>query len=90
MEQNKDAVDIVVQDEGSGIEEKELNRVFDPFYTTKEPGVGTGLGLALSYNIVKEHGGHIDVNSVPNQGTTVRIRLTNNPSHAQSKMVANQ
>ena len=90
VEESNDAVEIVVQDEGSGIEETELNRVFDPFYTTKEPGVGTGLGLALSYNIVKEHGGHINVSSVPNQGTTVQIRLMNNQSHVQSEMVASQ
>ena len=90
VEGNSDFIDIVVQDEGSGIEETELNRVFDPFYTTKEPGIGTGLGLALSYNIVKEHGGHININSTPDQGTTVRIRLRNGHHHASSKMAANQ
>ncbi|MDJ0957075.1 MAG: ATP-binding protein [Arenicellales bacterium] len=90
VEENSDFVDIVIQDEGSGIEEAELNRVFDPFYTTKEPGIGTGLGLALSYNIVKEHGGHINISSTLEKGTTVRIRLKNGQSHLNSKMAANQ
>lgn len=87
---NSGVVDILIQDEGTGIEEVDLNRVFDPFFTTKEPGVGTGLGLALSYNIIKEHGGQISVSSIPEQGTTVSIRLMHDQFKVGDKKVANQ
>ncbi len=68
-------VDIGVRDLGSGIEPDNIEKVFDPFFTTKEPGEGTGLGLPLVYNIVKDHEGHIDVSSPETGGTLVRMRI---------------
>jgi two-component system NtrC family sensor kinase len=52
-----------------------LNRIFQPFFTTKPPGHGTGLGLSIAMNIAKEHGGSIDVSSELNKGTEVLVRL---------------
>ena len=59
----------------SGIDDAILERVTDPFFTTKEQGKGTGLGLYISYNIVKEHRGKIQFDSKNNQGTQVLISL---------------
>jgi two-component system, NtrC family, sensor kinase len=69
---------ITVQDTGKGIAPENLSRIFDPFFTTKPVGKGTGLGLSLSYDIVKKHGGHIDVQSVVDQGTTMTVFLPRN------------
>jgi two-component system NtrC family sensor kinase len=66
---------IRVQDTGSGIEEKNLARIFDPFFTTKPTGEGTGLGLSVSYGIIKNHGGDITAESSPGRGTTFTIVL---------------
>lgn len=63
------------EDTGAGIAKELLPRIFDPFFTTKPVGKGTGLGLAVSYGIVAEHGGHIDVTSEPGCGTTFRVWL---------------
>lgn len=64
-----------VRDTGIGIPREHLAKIFDPFFTTKEIGRGTGLGLAVCYGIVAEHGGHMDVQSVVGAGTTFTIRL---------------
>jgi PAS domain S-box-containing protein len=64
-----------VSDTGVGIAPGHLARVFEPFYTTKEKGKGTGLGLAMTYGFVKQSGGHVNIESQPGQGTTVRLYL---------------
>jgi len=66
---------IRIHDTGSGIAPEFINKVFDPFFTTKPTGQGTGLGLSLSYGIVKEHGGDILVTSDPGKGSTFSIVL---------------
>lgn len=64
-----------IRDEGPGISQKDLAHVFDPFYTTKPEGEGTGLGLSVSYGIVKEHGGEITTENLDGAGLRVRIEL---------------
>jgi signal transduction histidine kinase len=66
---------IEISDTGRGIKKENLERIFDPGFTTKGVGVGTGLGLSISYNIVKRHHGTIEADSVVGRGTTMRIRL---------------
>ena len=68
-------IQIIIQDNGKGMSEAELVHIFEPFYTTKDPGQGTGLGLATSHRIIEQHGGDINVVSAPNEGTTFIIRL---------------
>ena len=72
-----DGRDVVVEvsDTGLGIPEADLPRIFDPFFTTKDVGQGTGLGLAVSYGIVQEHGGSIRASSAKGQGSRFEVRL---------------
>jgi two-component system, NtrC family, sensor kinase len=69
------AIAIRVEDTGAGIPPHVLTRIFDPFFTTKPTGQGTGLGLSVSYGIVKEHGGEITVDSEPEKGSLFTVIL---------------
>ncbi|MGA7920988.1 MAG: ATP-binding protein [Candidatus Acidiferrales bacterium] len=78
------SVEVEVTDTGSGISPENLHRIFDPFFTTKATGRGTGLGLSVSYGIIKEHAGKVDVRSTPGQGTSFRLEfpVARKPVHA--------
>ncbi len=64
-----------ITDSGHGIKGQIINRIYDPFFTTKEVGQGTGLGLSISYTVVKNHDGELKVNSTPGGGTTFEVVL---------------
>ena len=78
---------IEVSDSGMGIAPENVAKIYDPFYTTKGVGRGTGLGLAVSYGIVQEHSGHISVESNPGRGTAFRITLPTAHARAQLQPV---
>ena len=71
--QENKTIEIKVQDTGHGISNENMEKIFDPFFTTKETGHGVGLGLAISYGIVKEHNGTISVESELGKGTTFTV-----------------
>ena len=68
-------VEIRVKDNGNGIPQKILDKIFQPFFTTKPTGLGTGLGLSLSYDIIKAHGGEIKVETKEGEGAEFIIQL---------------
>jgi signal transduction histidine kinase len=68
-------IHITVADNGMGIPPEQIGRIFDPFYTTKSRGEGTGLGLSVCDRTIKQHGGRILVNSQPDEGTTFTVLL---------------
>ena len=68
-------VEIAVKDNGNGIPENIRQKIFQPFFTTKPTGQGTGLGLSLSYDVVKAHGGDINVQSKEGNGSEFVVRL---------------
>lgn len=70
-----DFVNVKIMDSGHGIQPDDLSRVIDPFYTTKAPGAGTGLGLSVAYTIIQAHKGNIEIKSDGKKGTTVEITL---------------
>ena len=74
-ERQGDAVEVRVEDDGRGIAPEDLERIFDPFFTTRPHSEGRGLGLAVAYQVVKQHGGEIAVEPRPGGGTVVRVRL---------------
>jgi PAS domain S-box-containing protein len=82
-------IEVAIRDDGCGIDPQDMARIFQPFFSTKPPGKGTGLGLALASSIVEEHGGSMHLESAPGAGTTVYVELpiwrgtpANNGEHA--------
>jgi PAS domain S-box-containing protein len=69
------SVEIEVAETGNGIPRDHIHKIFDPFFTTKPGGRGTGLGLSVSYGIIKEHAGKIDVRSAPGRGTSFHVEF---------------
>lgn len=80
---------ISISDNGSGIEEDLIPKIFDPFFSTKDPGKGTGLGLSVSYQIIKDHGGEIIAESEINTGTTFTVSLPKKNSPVKETGVLN-
>jgi two-component system NtrC family sensor kinase len=74
-----DPVLLEIRDTGHGVPPEHLDKLFDPFFTTKPPGRGTGLGLSVSYGIVQQHGGRIEVESRPGEGASFRVLLPVDP-----------
>ena len=72
---DRSSVLVSFADTGKGIQPDQLNKIFEPFYTTKEVGQGTGLGLSIVYGIIQEHGGSIVCESSVGKGTTLTITL---------------
>jgi len=66
---------VSVKDNGNGIPGKVLDKIFQPFFTTKPTGEGTGLGLSISYDIIKAHGGELKVETVEGEGSEFIIRI---------------
>ncbi len=75
FDEKKNKVVVVFEDTGTGIPEDIIEKIFDPFFSTKETGKGTGLGLAVSYGIIERHRGTIEVRSRPGEGTVFTIRF---------------
>lgn len=75
-EVSEDGVDVLIKDSGVGIRKEYLDKISDPFFTTKPVGKGTGLGLAISYRIIEDHQGRVHVHSKPGKGTCFTINFT--------------
>jgi signal transduction histidine kinase len=78
-----DEVAVMFTDTGAGIRQEDLERIFEPFFTTKPVGQGTGLGLSVTYGIVKQHGGTLAVKSSLGKGTTFTVTLPIEPKIPQ-------
>ncbi|MCP4510967.1 MAG: hybrid sensor histidine kinase/response regulator, partial [Fuerstiella sp.] len=79
VSRNESSVCVDITDHGCGMDETTQRRLFEPFYTTRPVGSGQGLGLAVSYGVVKQHGGSIVFESTPGKGTTFRVMLPDTP-----------
>jgi signal transduction histidine kinase len=73
----ENTIEISVKDNGNGIPQSAIDKIFQPFFTTKPTGQGTGLGLSLSYDIVKAHGGELKVETIEGEGSTFIIQIPN-------------
>ena len=80
-EDKESEVLIAITDTGVGIPKENLNKITDPFFTTKAPGKGSGLGLSITYNIIKEHNGKLKIESQQEKGTTVTVMLAKPKNH---------
>ncbi len=76
---------IEVQDHGKGMEEDEIGRIFNPFYSTRGQGEGSGLGLSVSYGLIRRYGGNITVRSTPGEGSCFRVHLLSEPVMASEE-----
>ena len=85
MRKDSPEIEVSFADTGIGIAEENLNKIFEPFFTTKKVGEGTGLGLSVSYGLIKDHGGEIQVESQKNQGTTFIMILPIHPGEEPSR-----
>jgi len=74
-----EAIEVEVEDNGCGISADHMPHIFEPFFTTKPVGQGMGLGLSVSYGIIRDHGGSIEVESTPGRGSLLRVRLPLQP-----------
>jgi len=72
--------EVSIEDDGAGMPPEVLAHVLEPFFTTREVGQGTGLGLSMTHGVVQAHGGSIDIASQPGQGTTVKLRFPRIPA----------
>jgi hypothetical protein len=86
-DKDDETLTIEITDTGIGIAPENVAKIYDPFFTTKGVGRGTGLGLAVTYGIVQEHSGHITVESLPGHGTTFRITLPTAQARARLQAV---
>jgi signal transduction histidine kinase len=83
-----DYVELTVSDTGTGMPQEVVKRAFEPFFTTKDVGKGTGLGLSTTYGFIKESHGHIEIDSTPGAGTSVRILLPRSDGSGPAEKVA--
>ena len=80
-------IEIEFTDNGGGMTDDTMRQMFDPFFTTKNVGEGTGLGMSISYKIIKSHGGDIEVSSLLNQGTQITVQLPLKQSQAALSVI---
>jgi signal transduction histidine kinase len=84
IDESADLISLAVADTGCGIGPEDLPRIFEPFYSTKADGKGSGLGLPMVYGIIREHHGDVEVESEPGKGSTFRIKLPRNPVNGRN------
>jgi len=82
LSSDEDHMQVIIRDNGKGMSAAQAAHIFEPFYTTKDPGKGTGLGLATSHRIIEQHHGEINLVTAPEEGTTFIVRLPLTPPPA--------